>query len=85
MCLPRKSLPVLDAAVSVVRGDDIAGRIHPAVATAAVAYLQHAQRAYVRGRVEGDVARLAAQRAVELVRALPTLPEERLARRIPSA
>ena len=73
----RAHLPVLDAALSHVRGRDVRGLVRPELATCAVAILQLGARAYALGLYAPSDARLLSQAVTRLAEALPSNPDDR--------
>ncbi|KQO91637.1 protein of unknown function [Methylorubrum extorquens] len=73
----RARLPVLDAALSQVRGRDSSGLVRPELATCAVAILQLGARAYALGLYAPSDARLLCQAVTRLAEALPANPDDR--------
>lgn len=77
----RAFLPVLDAALSHVRGRDEDGLVRPELASCAVAILQLCARAYALGLYAPSDARLLCQSVTRLAEALPANPDDRRAPR----
>ncbi|BAU90593.1 MULTISPECIES: hypothetical protein [Methylobacteriaceae] len=77
----RARLPVLDAALSQVRGRDEDGLVRPELADCAVAIRQLGPRAYALGLFAPSGARLLGQTVVRLAEALPANPDDRRAPR----
>lgn len=73
----RAFLPVLDAALTTVRGRDRDGLVRPELATCAVAILQLGARAYALGLYAPSEARLLSQAVTRLAEALPANPDDR--------
>ncbi|MBI1689494.1 hypothetical protein [Methylorubrum sp. DB1722] len=73
----RAVLPVLDAALSQVRGRDEDGLLRPELANCAVAILQLGARAYALGLYAPSDARLLSQAVTRLAEALPANPDDR--------
>ncbi|ARO54034.1 hypothetical protein B2G69_07665 [Methylorubrum zatmanii] len=73
----RARLPVLDAALSQVRGRDMRGLVRPELAICAVSILQLAARGYALGLYAPSDVRLLCQAVTRLVETLPACPDDR--------
>ncbi|OHV14710.1 hypothetical protein BK022_24465 [Methylorubrum extorquens] len=73
----RAFLPVLDAALSTVRGRDMRGLVRPELSVCAVSILQLAARGYALGLYAPSDVRLLCQAVTRLVEVLPANPDDR--------
>ncbi|OHV16618.1 hypothetical protein BK022_10870 [Methylorubrum extorquens] len=73
----RARLPVLDAALTTVRGRDMRGLVRPELSVCAVSILQLAARGYALGLYSPSDARLLCQAVTGLAEVLPSNPDDR--------